>query len=754
MPRRQCRDRSVRPAPPWHYPGRAVRRPQSAVQLLHAHDLAADLAVDGGAPAAESHGIQERPGLRDAIEQAVLGPATAVVTLVVSGDGGTGKTQVAAATHSRAFDVDLRVWVSATSRAAILAAYAQVADAVRAVPVGDADARATAFLAWLTTTEKSWLVVLDDVAEPADVRGLWPAGRSGRVLVTTRRRDSAVAGRGRVIDVDVFIPAESSAYLSDRLTVVAGMPTKILDQASELAADLGHLPLALAQAAAVILDDGITCAAYRDLLADRTRTLNDLFPASGDDYERTLAGVWSLAAERADALAPVGLARPLLALSAVLDSNGIPERVLTSRASRTHLGGHAGVAGVEDARRALRNLHRLSLLTHDPDGEPRAVRMHALAQRATLEDLGEQRLAVVVHAAAEAILEIWPQVETDPGLEAALRANVAALAGRHPNALWKPKGHAVLFRAGHSLGQVGLVSAARDYFSELTRTAISHLGPDHRHTLTTRYNLAYWQGQTGDAAGARDAFEDLLADYLRVLGADDPDTLATRANLALWRGEAGDAAAASAAFEDLLADYLRFQSTDHAHTLTARAHVAYWRGRAGDAAGACAAFEELLRDDLRIRGPLHPETLVTRVNVARWRGEAGNAAAAYAAFQELITDYLQVLGPDHPDTLRARRGLGQWQGEAGDAAAAAAAFRELLTDYLRVLGPDHPDTLTARAHLARCRGQAGDAAGASAAFEDLLSDQLKVLGPDHPDTLASHRSLAGWREQAEREVLD
>ena len=691
--------------------------------------------------------------LLNTIEQAVPGRDSATVTLVVSGDGGTGKTQLAAAVHARATGLDLRVWVSATSRAAILAAYAQAADLVQAVPGGDADSRAMALLAWLAVTGKSWLVVLDDVAEPGDVHGLWPAGPSGRVLVTTRRRDAAMTGRGQVINVDVFLPEESSAYLRDRLSAGAGRPAGVLDQASELASDVGQLPLALAQAAAVILDDGITCAAYRDLLGDRTRTLADLFPAaSGDDYERTLAGVWSLALERADALAPTGQARPLLALAAVLDANGIPENVLTSQAARTHLGGRAEAVSAQDARRALRNLHRLSLLAHDPDGGPRAVRMHALAQRATLEDLGARHQAEVVLAAAGAVLEVWPPVETDPALEAVLRANTAALEGRDPGALWQHGGDAVLFRAGRSLGEVGLVSAARDYFAELVPTASGHLGPDHPHTLTARYNLAYWQGQTGDAAGARGTLEALLADYLQVLGPGDRDTLATRTNLAMWRGEAGDTAGAIAEFADLLADYRRFRGPDNPHTLTTRAQLAYWRGRAGDAAGACAAFEELLADDLRVRGPRDPETLITRVNAARWRGEAGDAAGAYAAFKDLLGDYLEALGPHHPDTLRTRRGLAQWQGEAGDAAAACAAFTELLADYLRVLGPEHPDTLTVRGHLARWRGEAGDAAGASAALEEVLRDQLRVLGPGHPDTQASDRSLARWREQTAREA--
>jgi hypothetical protein len=61
--------------------------------------------------------------------------------------------------------------------------------------------------------------------------------------------------------------------------------------AEELAADLGHLPLALAQAAAHIADRESSCAAYRHLFADRHRTLAELMPereALPDDHGTTV----------------------------------------------------------------------------------------------------------------------------------------------------------------------------------------------------------------------------------------------------------------------------------------------------------------------------------------------------------------------------------------------------------------------------------------------------------------------------------
>jgi Tetratricopeptide repeat len=358
----------------------------------------------------------------------------------------------------------------------------------------------------------------------------------------------------------------------------------------------------------------------------------------------------------------------------------------------------------QDARLAVRNLHRLSLLTHDPNGGPRAVRMHALTQRATLERLGPSALGTAVRAAAESLTQAWPTVENDPPLSQVLRANAAALASHHPTALWDTGAHPLLLRAGRSLGETGLVSEAVAYFTDLADQASARLGPDHPRTLATRHNLARWRGLAGDPAGAATATAELLTDQLRVLGPDDPNTLITRGNLARLWGEAGDPARAATAYAELLTDQLRVLGPDHPATLINRGNLALWRGEAGDPTGAATATAELLTEQLRALGPDHPNTLTTRSNLARLRGEGGDPAGAAAAVAELLTDQLRVLGPDHPDTLITRSNLASWRGHAGDPAGAATALAELLTNQLRVLGPDHPDSLATRLILAYWRG--------------------------------------------------
>lgn len=493
--------------------------------------------------------FQERAPEMRGLDDAVSAGRTAVLTQVLSGLGGVGKTQLAAAYARRVWDageLDLLVWATARSRDAVQARYAQAAAEI-GQPPPDVDSAAEWFLGWVQTTTRRWLVVLDDLSDPADLQGLWPEGPCGRVLVTTRRRDAALAGGTRqLIEVGLYTPGQALAYLREKTGDGDG-----LEHAADLAADLGYLPLALAQAAAYLHDRQETYAGYRRRLRDRRKRLPELFPddALADDYRSTVAATWSISLEAADRLLPPGLATPVLRLASTLDPNGAPLEVFTTPAALAFLtdqhqptGSASPTARVDehDCRDALSNLHRLNLISVDRGGGPRAVRTHALVQRATLDQLPADTLAATVRAAADAVLAVWPEIERDTSLGQALRDCTMTLKERHSAPLWAPDGHPVLFRAGRSLGECGLVSAAVHYWIQTATDATDALGADHPDTLTTRHHLAHLRGEDGDSAGAVAAFEELLGDCLRVLGADHPDTLITRRNLAHWRGRAHD----------------------------------------------------------------------------------------------------------------------------------------------------------------------------------------------------------------------
>ena len=93
----------------------------------------------------------------------------------------SGKTQLAASFAESLWqsgDVDLLLWVEATSRAAVLSSYAAATAAVTGRDqASSGESVAAQFLSWLAETSRSWLVVLDDLSDPANLAGLWRPAR-------------------------------------------------------------------------------------------------------------------------------------------------------------------------------------------------------------------------------------------------------------------------------------------------------------------------------------------------------------------------------------------------------------------------------------------------------------------------------------------------------------------------------------------------------------------------------------------------
>lgn len=476
----------------------------------------------------------EAARLAEALTRGGAALVTQAQRAVVVGLGGVGKTQLAAdyaRTAWQAGEVDVLVWITAATTSAIVDSYARAAtELLGSAAPDDPEQAAAAFLAWLQPkvgqARCRWLMILDDVTDPDHLSGLWPPDSpDGRTLVTTRSHEPALTSGRRLIPVGVFTPDESLAYLTTAFA--AHHLTESDDELAALAHVLGHLPLALAQAAAYIAelaDADMDCAQYRQLLADRTSVLRDAAPDRLPDGQAlTVAATWSLSIDRADTLRPTGLARPMLGIAAFLDANGIPETVLTSAPARTYLAqrrttytglvptadgpvlscpsadpaeGQDAVAVPErDARKALSALRRLSLIDRSPAASYTAVRVHQLIQRATRDTLTPSQHHRTAHAAADALLAAWPDVERDTALAQALRANTTALSTCANEALYQPGVHAALYRNGQSLGEAGRASAARDYFRDLYVQSSTHLGSEHPDTLTARHNLARWQGR-------------------------------------------------------------------------------------------------------------------------------------------------------------------------------------------------------------------------------------------------------------------
>jgi tetratricopeptide (TPR) repeat protein len=684
------------------------------------------------------------PGLN-----AALGPEATVVLAPAPARGGraratghprpTGKTQLAAAAAEgllRSGEIELLVWITATSRASVLAGYVEASVAVQGVPpVGDSESVAARFVQWLKETRRRWLMVFDDLTDAAHLDGLWPAGAAGTVLVTTVDA-TAVPGSGHtVIPVGVFSTREALDYLMGRLAADPDQRLGGLD----LIEKLGHDPVALTQATAVIGSSIQSCRDYQDRFMQRQLQ----FAGQRGSQPPPTAITWTLCADRADHFAAGHSARLLLLLAALLDGHQIPASFFAAQATCDYLAQDGGFqqADPQLAWNGVLNLERVGLLSIDP-GRPWAVRISALVQEAVRAVITEQGLDSAVRVAAAALLEIWPEQEPLAWLAGDLRSCAATLQRIAGEALWSGGCHPLLLRAGLSLDNARLTGPAVAYWSELAATSDRILGADHPDTLHLMQRLAMAYLAAGRPEEAVPAFQRTLADSARALGFQHPAIAGLRIHLGRALVAAGELRDAVTLLGDVAAGWERSHGRDNPGTLRAWDDYAAACMAAGQFSEAAQSFRRTLAERERIHGARHPDTITARQNLADACLADGQAKPALNEHKRAVADLEKVAGRDHPDALTARSRLASAYLQA-DRATYALQMSELVrADSERVLGADHPDTLARCATLAEIYDSVGLLADAQRLLEDTAGRCERVLPPGDPLTQAVRVSLA------------
>jgi tetratricopeptide (TPR) repeat protein len=671
---------------------------------------------------------------------------------VLVGPSGYGKTYLAAAglrAAAQSGRSDLQVWVNGSSPSAAVTGYARAAADIGLTDRGvGPDVAAARFLEWLSRTDRRWLVVLDNVTDAGGLRGLWPASIVGQVLVTCHPSAdlSEIAAAGpRVCRIGEFSPREALGYLTARLYEDSGKRAEAVD----LAADLGYMPLALALATTTIAGTALDCRQYRIRFADRRQ---ELLGRSVDGSVSPAEVAWSLALDRADQFPPAGLARPLLALAALLDPAGLPVQVAASRATCGYLARHGRgrPADQQEVMTTLGGLAQCGLVAIDQSAGSGLVAVHPVIQDTVRRLVPASVLDDAARSAADAIVEVWPQLEGDPEDEQALRGCAGWLGGIAGDLLWLPEPHPVLITAGQSLGQAGLAGAAVAYWKSMLAASGRALGPEHPRTLAMRDQLAAACEDAGRLDEARELILISLAEREQVQGPDHPGTLTARTTLARIYRATGMYEPAIDVYGRVLADREWVLGPDHADTLGVRSQLAGTYLLAGEADQAIALYQRNLADWEQVAGPEHPDVLAESLNLGRAFQQASRTDEAIAIFVRVRKIREATLGQDHPDTMTAVGQLALAYRAAGRQKEAIALYRQVLASRETGLGADHPDTLTALGNLASCFHSAHRMKDAIPLYERALTARERLQGPDRRETLTARGNLAGAYHSAGR----
>ena len=448
--------------------GRLVERSlrEMATAGLDAAPLPPDTALRVWNIPARNPMFTGRDHLLVAVRDGLLTGDKAVVQ-ALAGMGGVGKTQLAIEyAHRFAEAYDMAWWINAEQGGLLGDQFAVLGSALGCIqPGADSETVRAAVLAELHQRSR-WLMVFDNAEDPAAISP-WLPGGGGHVLITSRARVwTEIAAP---VEVDVLARTESVALLQHR------MPSLGAVDASRLAAQLGDLPLAVAQAAGFIAETGTSATGYLELLRTQGgKLLNQA--AAGSPYPRSLAAATLLVIDQLDADDPAAV--QLASICGFLAPEPIPEDLFTGAPSELPGELAARVTDPLDWRQTLGRLTRQSLARIDHRG----LVMHRLTQ-AILRDRLTAQQAAAIRACTEAILTAanprdqanpvtWPRwAQLMPHLLAADLAATESLSLR-----W------MACNACAYLLARGDTRAARDLAAHLRRHWRDRLGDDDENT--------------------------------------------------------------------------------------------------------------------------------------------------------------------------------------------------------------------------------------------------------------------------------
>ncbi|MFF2040132.1 FxSxx-COOH system tetratricopeptide repeat protein [Kitasatospora sp. NPDC058170] len=677
---------------------------------------------------------------------------TAVLSQVLYGFGGAGKSQIAAEyAHRFKAAYDVVWWVPAEEAANIPQKLAELAPRLGVQSSDDVAHTAAAVLDALRRGHpyRRWLLVYDNAGTPDELAPWLPAGSSGgHVLITSRNQGwSKHAG---LVEVDVFLREESIRLLRRFNTGLAQA------DADQVADRLGDLPLAVGQAAVWLQETSMPVSTYLELLDDALTEMLERTRLRPAEYPHSAAATWRISVEELRGVnAP---AAQILEICAFFGPDAIPMRLLYSRAV-THALRLPPRAPRDKLAigEFLRAINRYGLARTDQGSE--TITVHRLVQAVLRDQVGGGQRAdirAVVHAAlatanpgdpdipanwpqyAELLPHLWPSGAASSGDEDVRQWIIDSVRYQ-----WKRSLH----ESGRELAERTLEHWRQDGYGGSGFDV-----ENDAQTLMLRTQLSNIRRSQGALQEAYEMDEDILERFTATLGPEHSHTLAVANSLGADLRFLGRYEEARAMDRRTLDAARRTLGPDHPRTLMITNNLAVSDYLAGDRR---AALERHRSNYLQQRDALGAHSLYalsSASNYARDLRETGRLREALDLLEETVRIYQQTIGDGHTDTLRARKNLAVALRRAGRYNEALEIDEDIYQRYLDINGPEHPDTLAAATNLASDLNALGDTDRAIQLAERALARYRDYLGENHPVTLAGANNLSVYLRLAGRIV--
>ncbi|KAH6686650.1 hypothetical protein F5X68DRAFT_231993 [Plectosphaerella plurivora] len=730
----------------------------------------------------------------DAIGKLLSGPSSSHMA-VMYGLGGIGKTQVALEIAHRSEGIKSVLWFHAGSRDRLEKGFRDVLGSLDIQPDNNVEPLRVVET-WLRDPKNGpWLIVVDNVddidvvfsktdEDPAPhLLSCFPEVAHGSVLFITRWK--AVAQKLTRRD-HFHLEEMTDSHGVDLLRSYLGSDLddspETEELAKELLGDLGHIPLAIAHAAAFMREYSTDIAEYLELYRNSTEDQDVLLaPAmtemgvqdtnesySSDDYPVLKAWLVSFNHIKTDKRAGT-LAIDLLSVMSFLDGNDIPRHLLTDFRLKTPPAQYTVAFGT---------LKSFSMLQQSGSTDRMRFRMHRLVQLAMRRWLEQHGLAekyaqdalelVSSNFPSDAVAEWKRCVELHPHAEHVLRlesvpafsparmhllSNVASfqdLSGQYEAAKTKweevvslltetvgaedPQTLQARDAVAKTLFSMAKFDEAEKILDAVLKVKKSSKGEEDVEVLKSDHLRAEIVAQRGDHFEAERRHRKIFAAREKLLGSRHHDTLKSAGKLMmeLWElGRFEEAETLAVKTVDLCKITLGETHPDTLETGDTLGFILECRGKLLEA-------EELKNGILETRkslyGPNHPSTADSEHDVGWVLHQLGRYDEAKPHYELALEKKRLLLGEDHWKTLTTKCNLPVFYCDQGDYELAEEHSRRIILDFKRTRSDMHPQTLDATGGLAVILRHRGKLEAAAKAARTSIDGRNKVIGEDHPWT--------------------
>ena len=731
---------------------------------------------------------------------------------VVEGLGGIGKTQLSleAAYLVRERYPECSVfWVSAVSSTTFENAYRAIGETLQLQDAGGGGANIPKVVKnRLEKTQKPWLLIVDNVDDLKLLNGddglesYLPFNRKGSILFTTRNHEVTVqlgVSKKNTIKMIEMTEDEAIEMLQNDLD---SEQLNDKQSISELIQCLAHIPLAIKQASAYMLEAGISPAKYLEYYHSSSNTQINLLGQSFPDLQRyrgttsPIATTWHISFQQISQ--QNHLAIHYLKFASVLSEKDIPISILPvddeiqrDRALRV-LQAYAFISKRIDADSF--DMHRLVRLTtqnwikQSQELEGPTLRPLEMKQKLGRDDWTAcctvviQHLATICPFATHQNQHIWmrfmPHLRTalenekDCADEEALMLTWKALAWNYylvekPAAAEQlrrqidkyfqktlgPYDQQTLENLDHlavCVHKQGRYAEAEKMHRNIIQLRQKVFDPEHPSTLESMNNLANALTKQEKYSEATSLFRKTLELKEKVLGPASPATLATMLNLGVVLHSQGDYVSAVPLLQETIELKSSVIGPEHPTTVDSMTNLAIALCGQEKYEDSLSLSLKVIELNTKINGPEAAATIMAMGNMAVTFEKMGNKTDALSLYRKSFALAKKVTGEEAPAALLSMDNLAKMLGVLGEYEEAESLGRKLLEICTRVLGPEHLSTWDSLTLLSRLLEQQGKDAEAEQLCRQVIDMKTKALGRDHSRTLDNLYDLAFLRQKQSR----